>query len=68
MVACLIVISGFADDSACPDSKQNFAAEGFVLPHDGQRARSAAPQATQNFPPSGVSAWQLGHSTPGRSP
>jgi hypothetical protein len=46
-----------------PHSKQNFAPAGLALLHDGQRAGRAAPQEMQNLLVSGVSEWQLGHST-----
>jgi hypothetical protein len=49
-------------ESFWPHSKQNFAAGGLALPHDGHRAGRAAPQAMQNLLPSGVSEWQLEHS------
>src|SRR5215472_16008370 len=45
-----------------PHSAQNLAFGRFALPQEGQRASSAAPQAMQNLPVSGVSEWQFGHS------
>ena len=45
-----------------PHSAQNLAFGRFALPQKGQRASSAAPQAMQNLPVSGVSEWQFGHS------
>ena len=62
-VAGLVVVSEFAPESFCPQFKQNFELEWFALPQDGQRTGSAAPQAVQNLPTSGVSARQIGHST-----
>jgi len=49
--------------SLWPHSKQNLALAGFVLPHDGQRPRRAAPHSRQNLLPSGMSALQLGQRT-----
>jgi hypothetical protein len=45
-----------------PHSAQNLAFGRFALPQEGQRASSAAPQAMQNLPVSGMSEWQFGHS------
>ena len=55
------VIGAFAV-RGLPHSAQNLAFGRFALPQEGQRAASAAPQAMQNLPVSGVSEWQFGHS------
>src|SRR6516164_1646982 len=47
----------------CPHSAQKLAPPGLEAPHDWHCTGRPAPQAIQNLPVSGVSAWQEGHST-----
>jgi hypothetical protein len=51
-----------------PQLGQNFAPEGVISPHEGQRCSSAVPQFMQNRAPSGLSVPQDSHLTPATRP
>jgi hypothetical protein len=49
--------------SALPHFEQNLAPARLLAPQDEQQTERVAPHTSQNLLSSGISEWQLGHST-----
>src|SRR5260221_14214943 len=54
--------------SSLPHFEQNPAPARLLAPQDGQQTGRVAPHTPQNLLSSGISEWQLGHSTSARYP